>query len=365
MEEKKNYITGLKGLSCILVMVGHFLGLYKYAQHFLPNISLLDTILNSKFSFVLDEVYWLYLFFYISGYLIAKSQLKTVKDVVFKIINRFFRFAFPILFSYLVIYLIYILIGFHNGNTISLFQCNWFQKFYSYQYSIVNVFSGPFDVLFLGKCFLNEPYWVLREMFVASMIIYILKFCYLSISKRDQTLCFLFFIIIAFAFLFISPVIFACMLGMLISIYETIDGILSKLYFKFGILFILVLQHILFHNYIFNAFFILLIIFVPKVRFMDNILSSKPVKFLGDISWGVYSFHWPLMCSLGALLIIKLQSEIGLLASYVIACGVVLLVTLIISILFKNTFERLSSYLSLIINTGLKKFACRLSSLKN
>lgn len=53
MESKKyySYITGLKGIACIFIMIGHFLGLYKYSQQFLPSIPLLDTILNSRVSF--------------------------------------------------------------------------------------------------------------------------------------------------------------------------------------------------------------------------------------------------------------------------------------------------------------------------
>ena len=110
-ERKKgyqNHITGLKGAACVLIMLGHFLGLYKYAQQFEPRFRLIDFILDSRFSFFLNEGYWLYLFFVISGYLIAKSEIKSIKDVIYKIINRFFRFAFPIFFAYLVIFTIYL-----------------------------------------------------------------------------------------------------------------------------------------------------------------------------------------------------------------------------------------------------------------
>ena len=173
-------------------------------------------------------------------------------------------------------------------------------------------------------------------------------------SKKYEILCLISLIIITFGFSLISPVIFSCLIGMLISICETLDGKLKRRYFTLGILFISMLQYIIFEDYIFNIFFILLIIFVPKIKFMKNILSSKIFKFLGEISWGIYSFHWPLMCSIGALLIIKLQLHIGLLSSYAISCIIVFLITFVLSIIFKYTFERFSTYLLIVINKFMK-----------
>lgn len=365
METKKPYISGLKGISCVLIMIGHFLGLYKYAEQFLPNISPLDAFIHSRISYILNEQYWLYLFFFLSGYLVAQSRVETVGDVVIKSVKRFFRFAFPIFFAYLVIYLIYILIGFHNANTIVLFQCEWFQNFYSEQYSFMQVLRSPIDVLFYGACSLNQPYWVLKEMLVASIIIYILKYCYLSLSKKNEALCFSALIIITFSFFSVSPVIFACLIGMLVSICENIPEILTKSYFAFWIMLIALFQYLLFQHFVFNIFFLFLIIFVPKVNFINNILSSKLFVFLGEISWGVYSFHWPLMCSLGALLIITLQPTVGLLYAFAIACVIVSIITLVISFIFNLTFERLSSYLSSRIDTHLKQIVSKLSTRKS
>lgn len=102
----KKYISGLKGFACVLIMLGHFLGLYRYAESF-QSIPILDHIYSSRFSFVVSESYYLYLFFVISGYLVAKSNVNSVRDIIFKSVTRLFRLAFPIFFSYLVIFMIY------------------------------------------------------------------------------------------------------------------------------------------------------------------------------------------------------------------------------------------------------------------
>lgn len=39
METQRNYqryLTGLKGLACLLIMIGHFIGLYRVSQSFTP-----------------------------------------------------------------------------------------------------------------------------------------------------------------------------------------------------------------------------------------------------------------------------------------------------------------------------------------
>lgn len=54
-KDYKNHISGLRGAACVLIMLGHFLGLYKYAQQFVPRFRLMDSILASRFSFLLNE----------------------------------------------------------------------------------------------------------------------------------------------------------------------------------------------------------------------------------------------------------------------------------------------------------------------
>ena len=68
------YINGMKGIACLFIMISHFLGIYKYAQEFSPKFPILDIILNSPISFLVNETYWLYLFFVVSGYLVAKVR---------------------------------------------------------------------------------------------------------------------------------------------------------------------------------------------------------------------------------------------------------------------------------------------------
>ena len=68
------FINGLKGLACLLIMAGHYIGFYKYAENFPSNIRALDIIKNSStLSELCSESFWVVFFFVISGYLLSRS----------------------------------------------------------------------------------------------------------------------------------------------------------------------------------------------------------------------------------------------------------------------------------------------------
>ena len=104
----KGYITGLKGFACVMVMVGHFLGMFVYAEKIPIDIHYFLSIRNSRIGFLLDESYWLYLFFIVSGYLLAFSKIEKLYQLFAKWIQRFFRLGLPILFAYGICYIYYL-----------------------------------------------------------------------------------------------------------------------------------------------------------------------------------------------------------------------------------------------------------------
>lgn len=178
-------------IACLLIMMGHYLGLYKYAQSFTPSIRIIDIINNSLLSFWIDEGYWLYMFFVVSGYLVSKSKITSIGDLISKSIGRFLRLALPILFSYLVIYVIYLTLGFHTVETNTLFQCAWYQGYYTGEYTIYDVLLAPIYVILYGSSLLNGPYWCLRMMFISSLS-YIVSFGFVIILTFLFATCFYF-----------------------------------------------------------------------------------------------------------------------------------------------------------------------------
>lgn len=355
MAEKSNYktyITGLKGFACVMVMIGHFLGVFAYAENMPFDIHLFLAIRDSKVGFLLDESYWLYLFFIVSGYLLAFSKIDRLQQLFAKWIQRFLRLGLPILFAYGFIYIVYLTIGFHNGETSTFFENTWFQKAYSGSYSFLTVLMSPIDVLLFGRCSLNSPYWVLREMLIASLIIYLAS--YLKNKTIIQKWGGNWIVPIAslgIAFVvshFLdSKIIIFCVLGAILSWCERdISSLKEKQLFYVFILLVALGLSIVDKSYIQRMFFIALLICIPKIKILNSIFSSRIFKFTGDISFGIYSFHWPLYCSIGALLIIKTADQVGLLSSILLAMVGSAVATFLISWLYHITCERFSGFIT-------------------
>lgn len=353
------HLNGLKGFSCLLVMIGHYIGIYRYAQSFEATIKVIDILKKSDFSFLITAGYWLYLFFVVSGYLVAKSKITDLKALLIKSINRFLRLAFPILFSYFIIYLIYLAFGFHTGDTKALFQCRWFQQYYTDTYSFMDVLLSPYEVILREITRLNRPYWVLRMMFISSLLIYLLKYLYFKLKAAEhESLALSVLMIITISSSAISPIITACLAGMLVSFYEK-SGITAKPCYAFWFLVVAMSIYFWPNNLKSVIFFAALIVFIPRIQFLNTIFSSKLFQFFGSISWGIYSFHWPIICSLGALSMIRIAGRIGLKAAYAVTFPFVFILTILLSVCFYYTLERLAAFLTKKINGLLVQLLSR------
>ena len=335
------YISGLKGISCFFVMIGHFSGLFKYTA----NSSFFPFSLNGLFSgisgLVLNEGFWLYLFFAASGYLLAQTYIANIGQLVLQCIKRLFRLALPVLFSCAVILILLSAIGVHNQETSAVFLNNWFQDAYADLPSVRDLFTAPYDVLFKGYCSFNSPYWVLKDMFTASLIIYLWQFL-CSRYLRHPLLRVLAELVLLFVSGNCSAIIQACLLGMVFENYSSVYH--QKIppahpYAKFITLLFLMISFML--NW--GLFFSVLIIAIPYFPVFERILSRRIPMYLGKISWGIYSFHWPLICSCGAIFILYLSEYMSIWCSILFSCGLTILLTLSLSQVYTVTLEKLAT----------------------
>ena len=77
-------------------------------------------------------------------------------------------------------------------------------------------------------------------------------------------------------------------------------------------------------------------------KFLNVILSNRPLIFLGKISYGLYVFHWPVFAMLSPLISGNLQKNQGLpgMVSLTIAGAITTLIALLLSTLSYYTFEK-------------------------
>ena len=338
---KKRYITGLKGLACLSVMLGHYFGILSSFPK--PGFALLEIIYKSQFYYLIRSGYWLQLFYAVSGYLVSKTIITSFSELVKKCIMRFLRFALPVFFVYMGLFVIDRTIGFHNADTVSIFtKIDYQQHYYQGSRSFMDYLAGPFRLLILNDCSLNGPYWVLHAMFLSSLYIYCMRYLKKYIVNDG-----VFFtaqaIIISFLMITDRTVYFGCLVGMLLGMYEDkmYETVRSQ-YFAFLILLAALLRNSLPALFIDGLASVFIILFVPRLRFLDVFLSSRPVNFLGEISWDIFSFHWPVLCSFGAVAMLKTFTGDNLAATFWAGLGVSILVTFAISAAYYFTFDKLT-----------------------
>lgn len=307
---RKQYISSLKGIACLFVALGHFFGTIKYASGLMDGTAFFTLLNQYRLGFILNESFWLYLFFVVSGYLMANSQVKTVKQVFVRSVTRFLRFALPVFVVCVFIFLFNKIAPFYNRSTTVFFENNWLQSAYSIGFSVRNLLSSSIDILFVGKMVYNSTYWVLRYMMFTSFFIYFLTY----VRSKDKTSKFFWPIalLLSIGSLHINEIFVAGLVGALLCYYE---AELKKLFKSKALLVTcgLLALMLCFFQYIIGgiAVFSWLIIALPKLTTARKILETKVFNFIGNISFGIYSFHWPVFCSVGCYVIISLWDKIG------------------------------------------------------
>ena len=339
----KNYISGLKGFACIMVMIGHYIGLYKYAENFPEDnimLNFFDTFHSSKIGFFLDETFWVILFFVVSGYLVSMSNISSLTSFMKKSVMRFLRLGIPVFLSIAIVFVIYKSIGFHTIDTNVLMTNPFIQKAYSSEYNIFQVLISPVNVLILGDVSLNGPFWVLREMLLTSIIIYFLQFLHCKIKNNSIFLSIIG--IVFFASMILSNVVFAGLFGYIINLIEKNkeNKITTEKIFVFLAILFSVSLYFIPRSRIACIFFGSLILLIPKLPFVCSIFSSKLAQYINKISFGIYAFHWPIFCSIGMLCLIKLAANTGLFAACIISSVISVIITFLISACFYHFIEK-------------------------
>ncbi|MBR3842683.1 MAG: acyltransferase [Christensenellaceae bacterium] len=371
MENKRqNYLDGLKAIACIGVFLTHFYGAFMN-----PQLSGTVMYLGSDLlKVLLDGDFQIGIFCVISGYLAAKSAIKTPAALVKKSLGRYLRFSLPIFFICLVIFLIEKMLGFYNGEAGRTLGNSWFAGYYSTPHTVLDLFTSPFFKLwFMADDSFSGPFWMLCYMLLGSLLTYLGSFLMEKFPKI-RLVIFLALTVLAF---FIHYVTFACLLGAGIGwfIREVKNG--KGLNYLFAALAMLILwlvhsghmqllpkispEAYLSGKFVLDGYFkafyaALLLICLMGTKWIKLFLGLKPMAWLGRLSFGVYAFHWPVICSFAAVLFTALYGTMDYTAMYGILFAVSVLMTFGISWLFAKYVEPVCSVtIGAVLKERLKK----------
>ena len=103
--------------------------------------------------------------------------------------------------------------------------------------------------------------------------------------------------------------------------------------------------------HILAVLYALLLVLTDENRYARCIFENKGALFCGNISFGIYSMHWPIIASIGAFGYIRLyHSVFGVIINTAIIITIVFCVSLLFHKYLEKGTDRIINYLKNILN---------------
>lgn len=345
--QREEYIDGMKGLACLFVLLGHFTGIYKYAEN--------ATAIDSWFTQILTKGP---LSFFHGREFLAVPVLcpkrifidyiypRKCSEFLKKCIKRVLRLAIPIMGAAVFTFAIQFTIGFYNFKIQDTISNTWLTHLYGTQLTLRDIIEEPFRVLLLGSSKFNSPFWCLRDMLLASVIIYAVGWVCKTAKIKGSVLG----VLILLGAIVNRGVIVACLVGAMTNFLKQQFKTLKVpiLVAVCGVL-LPIVAFFTENLFIKDAAFALCLLSVPLVPQVKSFFEANFVKKIGSVSFGIYALHWPVINSIGLGILYVLGKTISPAPLMLLSLAGVLLVTSLLATLFKVTVERLTSIVCRVV----------------
>ncbi len=345
--KKLSHFEGLRGFAALIVVFHHLeyaLGLHLDRSVFTffqknTESELLSGIIQSILNFFINGELAIYIFFFMSGYVISIRLFDSNKKYLSHAISkRYFRLMPPILGSVLLAYLLMKFnLMYNNELATFLNSTNGFGQFYQFNPNFLAAFkSGIWNILFTSNLEgYNGPLWTMRAEFYGSIICFLFYAIFNKLSFR-----FLIYpIVVVGAYYIETPWLSAFILGLM---FCDIDHSQNKFNYYMNYFENKILSRLIFviptsllllcigrENYewftpawpcskLFSSS--LIVIIAMKSQHLKKLFSAKPLFFLGKISFSMYLLHWPIICSLTSYCYLQLNlgREINILITAIV-----------------------------------------------
>lgn len=319
VKNKLNFIYVLKFISSILIAV--FL---HWNDHLIKNLGYENVSKFRPFKFLTTKTYLLVeLFFIISGLLFYIMSSKKIKnnEIKFKdlFIKKLARLLPVIIFSTIFIFICNLILYIFNKDLWSCGTTSLFELF-------LGLFGGR--ITLSGISALNGPIWYVSMYLLCIIIAYYLTKKSSKYGDKVFLIPILISLIIFYNFMNIpmfgaslvrslSSFFIGIFVGKFIILYEDFS-LKNKVFTKIISLIMLSIFTICFifnrveffyypETYSYSLFvFTPLIIFLYGFKHLNKLLSFKLFKFLGDISYSIYIWNFPILIVMHMLYVFKI-----------------------------------------------------------
>lgn len=364
MGKRDYFIDGLKGLACFFIFIIHFNIAFSFCEPTVVKNVIKFTPLNAVIG---ENSVLVYLFCLLSGYVICRNEITTLKQLLLKIVYRYIRLVLPIFVAYLVVYLMGGIWGFPVTRVSGFVEEYELANYYQNALTLKTLFYEPFIKIWFSASSVITPLWMIRYVLYGSVLVYLYQYLCSKWKKGNVGLAVLFIVIITVLDMRTWLTLVLFLGAMLYKLKEV-----GRLSIRSGlslvlILFVMVmtwcgheggyqlvtrfvqLPDIL--NWNGHWIAVYMVIFVWAVCNHDGIqrfFSAKGFQKLGKISFAVFLLHFPLICSFTMYLYFVMAEHMGKNSLYFL----LFVITTAVLILLAWLFER---YVEQGINRMLKK----------
>jgi peptidoglycan/LPS O-acetylase OafA/YrhL len=387
MSNGKNLsLEGLRGLAALGVVCAHFLFVFlPYLAHSLNP----DTVISQRygweaiaswplFTVLYNGGFQVSIFFVLSGYVLTSRIYSSgnTDSLIAGAVKRYPRLIIPAALSCLFAWVLLATNMMHTDLSAAVGGAGWVMGDYTQQLPLVSaVKQGFIDAPLFSMTTMNNPLWTIRIELIGSLLLF---FCYGLFGVRNPGLVVFMFCIFSvvisggeyIAIFYISILAgsllhvvvrrlpqlsggyLACMalIGLFLGgsdyslIYRGYQDILALLHVSPGASKAL--------SQSLGAFFLVLAVVSAPSRSAVRLLGSRFPVWLGRISFSMYLFHWPIICSLGFISMFVLVKHfeftygLGLLISGALCLSVIFIVSSFVEVWVDQPSVKISEFFS-------------------
>lgn len=368
------YITGIKGYMCIVVVFFHLMICFYPATYFKDATSYsqgyVDVFLGSSPLFgIINGSFAVFIFWMISGFLFGIAFLRNddLGAATSRAFRRWPRLFLPMAASILFGFVIIKLGLTHNIEAAEYCSggSNWILSTSAASPTLTECVVNIYRSIFIGGSNLNAPTWTMATEFIGSFIIVALQVIFLRNASLKQRIV---IYIVAICLLGFFPRIICMIVGLLVAeIYESKKKIAPYVSFILLVVGFLLSGYPLYvdsdfplykvigllgrsngyeYCYVLASFCLLLALI--NLRWMQKLFSLKLMRILGKYSYSVYLVHFPIVMSFSLWTFVQLVSLGGLshFLSALVSSLLTIPLVLVAAWLFNHLIEEPSEVLS-------------------